>query len=73
MHTFKAEDSIAHKETIFHYNGDLSGNVTIIRDGIETQIPGNHLLQFLANYIRGEMIVRLEEASDEAILGIDPW
>jgi hypothetical protein len=71
MHTFKTGD--APHETAFHFNSDLSGDVSIRRSlgeivSKELTIPAEHLLAFVAEFIRREKIARLEEASDMQIL-----
>ena len=52
----------------FHYNSDLSGDVTIGKGEKTFTIPANALLQFVANFIRDEKIARIESAGDMQIL-----
>ena len=57
-------------ETLFTHNGDLSGNVTIRRDGSTIEVPGIHLIEFVAKYVAQEKISQLEGADASEILGI---
>lgn len=59
--------------THFVFNSDLSGDVTISRQGDESRelkVPGKHLLQFVANYVRWQKIAVIEQAEDDEILGL---
>jgi hypothetical protein len=80
MHTYTYSDD-GDTETVgsvtrFHCNSDLSGNVTIIRahGGVmidEVEVPGDHLLMFIATFVAQEKIRLLEQAGDaREILGI---
>ena len=62
MHTHK------HKDTSFVYNSDLSGNVRIVHDGKELDVPGEALIAFVAEHARRQRISQIENASDFEIL-----
>ena len=68
MHTFQQ------KNTHFHFNSDLSGDVRIVHQGTtgreDAHIPGEALLAFLADYVRNRRIRMLEDASDAEVLGL---
>lgn len=79
MHTHKAGD------TIFHHNGDFSGDVKIVlytepkespvpaEDGRrwwEVEVPFEDLRSLVAEYVRGRRIELLEQASDDGLFGI---
>lgn len=69
MHLFKTGDDDT--RTAFAFNSDLSGNVRITAaNGRAIEIPGEHLLQFIANYVRSERISALEQADDRTVLGL---
>jgi hypothetical protein len=69
MHLFKTGDDDT--RTAFSFNSDLSGRVRITAsNGRAIEIPGEHLLQFFAHYIRSERISALEQADDRAVLGL---
>ena len=75
-------------ETIFHFNSDLSGDVTIVRRqrptdettneemrvindaSVEIQVPGEHLLQFVAAHVVSERISELEDMDWREALGL---
>lgn len=76
MHHFR------HGRFVFNFNSDMSGDVHVseyenenqnweTKRVAEMQIPGEAFLEFVANYVRGRMITKLEKASTEEILGID--
>lgn len=65
MHTTKTPDG-----TIFHHNGDLSGDVIIIRGKKELAVPSSDILDFVAQYVSGEMIAEIEQMTTEEILRI---
>ncbi len=55
--------------TTFHYNSDLSGDVIIVSPGyMDTTVPAICLLEFVADYVRGEKIAALEQATTRQIL-----
>lgn len=69
MHTFAAGEK--ENETVFLFNSDLSGDVVITRNGNQSlHVPGEHLLSFVANYVRDTKIGELEQMNDNEILGI---
>lgn len=75
MHHFRSFSEAtddADEHTVFNFNSDMSGNVIIAHRGQEIEVPGEHLLQFVANYIRQERIASLEQANDRQIFGIAP-
>jgi len=67
MHTFTG------KATIFNHNQDLSGDVYVkdMRTGNEVRVPGRDILDFVASYVSGERISRLEQAETAEILGVE--
>jgi hypothetical protein len=72
MHSFYVPDN-ASPDTTFHYNSDLSGDVKISRrDGGELDVPGEALIEFIANYVRNERIGQLEQEDPRVILGLKP-
>lgn len=66
MYTFESAN------TRIHYNSDLSGYITIINkaDDSEVVVYGKDIIRFVANYVRDEKISKLEQTSDEEILGL---
>lgn len=62
-HTFTGDEG-----TIFHYNSDLSGDVTVYvpwREGNVTakmQLPAKDILQFVAEQLRDRQIERTESS-----------
>lgn len=69
MHTFTYNEDIA-----IHYNGDLSGDVIIIKSENkiikEFTLPAQVFLDFVADYVRRYKIGELEDKTTEEILGI---
>jgi hypothetical protein len=66
MHTFKAEGG-----TSFHHNSDLSGEVIIIQEsGKEISVPGQDILEFVAQYVTNELVAEIEQMTTEEILRI---
>lgn len=61
-----------YKNTFFHYNSDLSGEITI--EDKDTQavifVSGKNLLDFIAEHVRRERIDKLELMTANEILGI---
>ena len=56
MHNFKTE------KTNFNFNSDLSGNVYIKNENNEEiEVNGGCLIEFVGNYLRGEMISYMEK------------
>jgi hypothetical protein len=72
MHSFTAATELPTSAdyTFFNFNSDLSGDVTIQRGDSTIEVPGDHLMQFIANYIRRQKIEALEQADDRQILGL---
>ena len=69
MHLFKTNPD--GDGTAFSFNSDLSGNVRITApNGRSVEVPGEHILQFVAQYVRSERIGALEQADDRAVLGL---
>ncbi len=70
-HTFEGPS----KKTRFHYNSDLSGDVSIHVDdenGLRAlNVPGEDLLAFVADYVRGRKISALEDAEWHEVFGIE--
>ncbi len=67
-HTQIFDDGPEHT-TVFNYNSDMSGDVTISyvtpSSGKKTiQVPGRHLLQFVANIVRQRRISVVESNID---------
>lgn len=57
--------------SFFHFRHDLTGDVIIKRSNDDQiTIPAEHLLQFVAEYIRQEKIRQLTDTSAREILGI---
>jgi hypothetical protein len=70
MHTMNCQGG-----TRFHYNSDLSVDVSVVVPGIEGQrlsvfIPGADILAFVAEYVRDQRRDQIEDASDAEILGV---
>lgn len=68
MHTFEADDDFR-----IHHNGDYSGDVTIVHDKTkqEMTVPFTVLVEFVAHFVRGERISKLENASFAEVLGVE--
>ena len=56
-------DAAQKNKTFFHYNSDMSGDVIVVRNGVELNIPGEALLVFVAEHARRQKIVALEDAN----------
>ena len=60
------------KHTRFHYNSDLSGEVEIVKKDSTPRrrlhVHGEDLLAFVAEYVRGKAISRIEDMSVEELL-----
>lgn len=56
--------------TTFHYNSALSGEVIIMRGSERIEIPGEHILSFVADHVAREKISQLEVKTPSEILGI---
>lgn len=61
--------------TVFHHDGDYSGDVEIIREdssGAQARvwIPFWQLRRLVAEYVRTEKIGQLENATDRELLGL---
>lgn len=58
--------------TVFHYNPDLSGDVEIrCAGGIVIAVPGQHLLEFVAESIRQQHVSELQDKPWREILGLE--
>lgn len=64
MHTFRSN------KVTFIYNSDLSGDVTVQRDGKEIKVPGEELLEFVAERLRAMKIDTLEHMHYREVLGL---
>lgn len=62
MHTTKINN------TTFHHNGDYRGDVHVIRDGVETTIPFEDMMELVANFVMAKKISKLEQAEPIDIL-----
>ncbi len=49
MHTFKA------KETLFHYNADMSGEVRVVSKETVVDINADDIIEFMGNYLKNEL------------------
>ena len=57
------------KGTIFHHNSDFSGNVIIIHEGKQIEIPGTDILELVAyEYVMPQKIAALEQADWQELL-----
>lgn len=67
-------DTFVGKSCRIHHNSDLSGKaiITIPSHGTSKTIEvlAEDLLDFIAEFVRGERISKLEQASTKEILGI---
>jgi hypothetical protein len=62
--------SIKINGTVFFYNSDFSGDIDINHNGASVTIPFETLKDFVAEYVRDELISRLEnESSDNLLFG----
>lgn len=59
---------IAEQETRFIFNSDMSGPVIIRYGDAEIEIPGEDLMEFLAERLRFAKVVALENASRDDLL-----
>ena len=79
MHTFNTQHNVR-----FHHNGDFSGDVRIVKDGVHSgdgsdavsrsyamEIPMSVIVALVAELVRRDRIRRLETMSDNELLGID--
>ena len=74
MHTFKRGG------VTISYNSDLSGSVLFTTDTwvrcdatghrVEVHVPGQVLLDFVAEHIRQERIAKLEQMTTDELLGL---
>lgn len=63
-HAFKAEQG-----TTFHYNSDMSGSILVVDPSRkELYIPAQDILDFVANYVRHQMIAAAEQMTTNMIL-----
>ena len=64
MHTSETNNG-----TVFIHNSDMSGDVEIINsEGRRVKVDGNDILQFVAGYIRGVRVSKLEQLTTNEIL-----
>lgn len=54
-------------KTTFHYSSDLSGDVFIVRYGVEMRVPGKDLVAFIIERAIGVAISRLEQLDPERV------
>lgn len=73
MPTFKATDG-----TVFKYEGDMSGEVEIEGPGVKAggaagsaTIPGAALLDFIGNWVRKEIVPRIDKLSPHDICDLE--
>jgi len=67
MHTFEG------KKTRIFYSSDLSGDVIVVvskETTLEMEVPGQDLLDFVAEHVRQQRITQLEDMTTEALLGL---
>lgn len=59
----------------FFHNGDFSGNVQIVvkATGEEIEIPFEDIKTLVAEYVRRDRIRWLQQATDDAALGLGPF
>ena len=69
MKDYKMSHSWTYGKTSFIGNSDLSGDITIRRNGEEIDIPGAQILKFVADHIRDERIRVIEQMTESEILG----
>jgi len=68
MHTFKGS-----QRTVFHYNSDMSGNVTVIDKNDtnkEFEIPALDILEFVAEFVRNQHIAKFEQMDVHELLNL---
>jgi len=75
-----AVHTIHHENVTLHYHGDFSGDVLISvaaaegkpeKPTQEITVPFSALKSLVATYIQSKLISRLEQASDDQILGLE--
>lgn len=73
MHSFTASTVLPTSAdyTHFSFNSDLSGDVIIHRGDDEFSVPGKHLIEFIAQYVRMERISAIEQMDDRDLLGLE--
>lgn len=66
MHSFHG------KTCTIHFDADMSGDVCIVdlKNNTEVRVSGNDILDFVAEYVRGEKISQLEQMSSKEVLGL---
>ena len=62
--------TVVTEETKFHFNSDLSGEVTIQNKHGEFQVSGPDLLTFAAEHVRSQRIARLERLGTSELLAL---
>ncbi|MFW6030482.1 MAG: hypothetical protein ACOCRO_09550 [Halanaerobiales bacterium] len=62
MHTYEG------KSATFHYNSELYGSVSIIKENQEVKVSGKDLLDFVAEYVRSKKIEQLEQMTSKELL-----
>jgi len=68
MHTFKGS-----QRTVFHYNSDMSGDVTVIDKNDtnkEFKIPALDILEFVAEFVRNQHIAKFEQMDVHELLNL---
>lgn len=55
-------------DTTFNFNGDLSGEVQITRDGVTIKVPAEDLVEFVVNRIKMAAISRIEDFDARRVL-----
>ncbi len=70
MHSYQ---HTAFERFVIHHNSDLSGECIIVdtQDERELRVPGALLLAFVADFVAGERIARIEQATPGEILGLE--
>ena len=67
-HTFKSDN------TIFHYNPDLSGDVTIsVTKGpgqVTFHVPGDALKEFMGEWLRNQFVNAFDDLPDDEMFAL---
>jgi hypothetical protein len=59
-----------HPEITFLHNGDFSGSVEIVSDGVSFLVPFDALVSLVAKWALEVRIAELEAASEREVLGL---
>ena len=59
-----------HGDTTFNFNSDLSGYVSIAIDGRMIEVPGDDLLEFVAEWVANEKRQALQDLDAREVLGL---